>query len=169
MIGGRCCARRILLRYRELEDGSAVARTLYLLGWIACLKGNFATAHARLSESLTLSREVGDKGGSLIALTWLGIVATYQGEYARARALLEQTLAMQRELGNARGMGWSLLLLAWGLFLSQRDPTTAHAWLTEAGGLFKELGDKWGIADYRRLSGLLTLFQGDAEHGTRRF
>ena len=160
---GEALCQENLLRCRQQRDGSAVARTLYLLGWIACLKGDLATAQARLSESLALSTEVDDRGGILIALTWLGIVSTYQGDYARARALLEQALAMQRESGNARGMGWPLLLLAWGFILSQRDPTTAGAWLTEAGALFRELGDTWGIAEYCWLSGQLAMEQGDAK------
>jgi DNA-binding CsgD family transcriptional regulator len=59
-------------------------------------------------------------------------------------------------------MAWPLLLLAWGLILSRHDPTTARVWLTEAGDLFRELGDKWGIAECRWLQGQLTLEQGDA-------
>lgn len=158
---GETLCQENLLRCRELADGPTIARTLYLLGWIACLKGDLAIAHARLSESLTLSREVDNKGGVLIALTWLGIVATYQGEYARARTWLEQALSLQRKTGNRRGTAWPLLLLAWGLILSQRDLTKAHAWLTEAGALFRELGDKWGIAECRWLQGQLSLEQGD--------
>ena len=158
---GEALCQENLLRCRELGDSPAVARALYLLGWIACLKGSLATAYARLSESLALSKEVNDKVGILIALTWLGVVATYQGEYARARTLLEQALSMQREAANKRGMGWPLLLLAWGLILSHHDLTTARIWLTEAGGLFNELGEKWGIAEYRWLSGQLALEQGN--------
>jgi predicted ATPase/DNA-binding CsgD family transcriptional regulator len=158
---GDALCRENLLRCRELGDSSAVARALYLLGWSACLKGTLATAYIRLSESLALAKEVDDRGGILIALTWLGVVATYQGEYARARELLEQALAIQRKFGNKRGMGWPLLLLAWGLVFSQRDLTTARKSLKEAEELFKELGEKWGIAQCRWLSGQLALEQGD--------
>jgi DNA-binding CsgD family transcriptional regulator/Tfp pilus assembly protein PilF len=158
---GEALCQENLLRCRDLGDGSAVARALYLLGWIACLKGNLATAHARLSESLTLSKEVDDRGGILIVLTWLGIVTIYQGEYARARALLEQTLAMQRKLGNKRGIAWSLFHLAWVRFLSPNDIIYARSMLTEAEALFKEIGDRWGIAESCQLLGQLTLQQGD--------
>lgn len=61
---GEALCQENLARYRELGDGGAIARTLYLLGWITLSKGNLATAHSRLSESLALFREVGDKGGS---------------------------------------------------------------------------------------------------------
>lgn len=54
---GESLCQENLLRYRELRDSPAVAQTLYLLGWIACLKSDFPTAHARLSESLMLSKE----------------------------------------------------------------------------------------------------------------
>jgi DNA-binding CsgD family transcriptional regulator/tetratricopeptide (TPR) repeat protein len=150
-----------LLLCRELGDDSAIARALYLLGWISNLKGNFAMAHVRLSESLTLSKEIGDRGGILVALTWLGIVTIYQGEYTTACALLEQTLAMQRELGNKRGIAWPLFHLAWMRFLSAGDLMSARSELREAEALFKQIGERWGIADSCQLLGLLTLQQGD--------
>ena len=158
---GEALCQENLIRYRELEDDPAVARTLYLLGWLTLLKGDLASARNRLSESLTLAREVDDRGGILIALTWLGIVTIYQGQYARARALLEQTLAMQRELGNKRGIAWSLFHLAWMRFLSASDTPYARSLLTEAEALFKEIGDRWGIADSYQLLGQLILQQGD--------
>ncbi len=159
--GAEALCQENLLLCRELGDDSAIARTLYLLGWITNLKGNFAMAHARLSESLTLSKEVGDRGGILVALTWLGIVTIYQGEYARACALLEQTIAMQRELGNKRGIAWPLFHLAWVHFLSQSDLILVRSLLAEARALFKEVGDKWGIAESCQLLGQLALQQGD--------
>jgi predicted ATPase/DNA-binding CsgD family transcriptional regulator len=150
-----------LVRCRELGDRAAVARTLYLLGWLALLQGNFATAHSRLSESLALYQEVGDKGGSLVSLFWLGVVITNQGEYTRACALFEQTQAMQRELGNKRGIAWSLFHLAWVRSLSPCDLNPVYSLLTEAGALFKEIGDIWGMAECYQLLGRLTLQQGD--------
>jgi predicted ATPase/DNA-binding CsgD family transcriptional regulator len=159
---GEALCQENLLRCRELRDGSAVARTLYLLGWLALLQGNLATAHSRLSESLALFREVGDKGGILISLFWMGVVLIYQGEYTRARAVFVQTLAMQRELGNKRGIAWSLFHLAWIHFLAQSDHIPVRSLLTEAGALFKEIGDKWGIAECCHLLGRLSLQQGDA-------
>ena len=150
------------MRCRELGEDSAVARALYLLGWLALLKGNLATAESRLSESLTLFQEVGDKGGSLVSLFWMGVVVVTQGKYARARAVFEHTLAMQRELGNKRGIAWSLFQLAWVFFLAQSDLTTVRPLLTDAGALFREIGDTWGIAECSWLLGRLTLQQGDA-------
>ena len=151
-----------LVRCRELGEDSAVARALYLLGWLALLQGKLATAHVRLSESLALFRKMGDKGGSLVSLFWVGVVAIIQGEYTRARAVFEQTLAMQRELGNKRGIAWSLFQLAWVFFLSQSDLIAVRSLLTEAGALFKEIGDTWGIAECSQFLGRLTLQQGDA-------
>jgi hypothetical protein len=52
------------------------------LGWLALLKGNLAAAHARLSESLAISKEMDDKGEILTALTWLVVVNIVQCEYA---------------------------------------------------------------------------------------
>ena len=160
-VWGEALCQENLVRCRELGDGAAVARTLYLLGWLALLKGNLATAHTRLSESLALFREVGDTGGSLVSLFWMGVVVTNQGEYIRAQALFEQTLTMQRELGNKRGIAWSLFHLAWVRSLSPSDIQPIRSLLTEAEALFKEMGEMWGIAECDHLLGRLTLQQGD--------
>ena len=160
-VWGEALCQENLVRCRELGDGAAVARTLYLLGWLALVKGNLATAHTRLSESLALFREVGDTGGSLVSLFWMGVVVTNQGEYIRAQALFEQTLAMQRELGNKRGIAWSLFHLAWVRSLSPSDILPVRSLLTEAEALFKEIGEMWGIAECYHLLGRLTLQQGD--------
>jgi ATP/maltotriose-dependent transcriptional regulator MalT len=146
---------------RELEDGSAIARALYLLGWSCLLRGHLSRAHSLLEESLAKAKEVNDTGGTLIALTWIAVTATYQGAYVRARTMLEQILDTQRQLANKRGMAWPHTLLAWGLFLSQSDPITLRTSLVEAERLFRELGDKWGIAECRRILGESSLEQGD--------
>lgn len=151
-----------LERSRALGDGSAMARTLYLLGWLALLKGDLVTAQTRLSESLALFQEGSDTGGILVSLFWMGVGLTYQGEYRRARAVFEQTLARQRERGNKRGIAWSLFHLAWMHFLAQGAPLAGDAWLAEAGALFKEIGDTWGIAECSHLLGQLALHQRDA-------
>jgi predicted ATPase/DNA-binding CsgD family transcriptional regulator len=160
-VWGEALCQENLVRCRELGDEAAVARTLYLLGWLALLKGNLATAHSRLSESLALFRELGDTGGSLVSLFWIGVVVTNQGEYFRAQALFEQTLAMQRELGNKRGIAWSLFHLAWVHTLSPSDFHPIRSLLTEAEALFKEIGEMWGIAECYQLLGLLALQQGN--------
>lgn len=158
---GEALCQENLVRCRELGDGAAVARTLYLLGWLALLKGNLAVAHSRLSESLVLFQEVGDTGGSLVSLFWMGVVVTNQGEYIRAQALFEQTLAMQREIANKRGIAWSLFHLAWVQALSPGDIIPIRSLLTEAEALFKEIGEMWGIAECDQLLGRLALQQGN--------
>ncbi len=150
-----------LRRYRELGDNSAVARTFYLLGWLALLKGNLAVAQTRLTASLEIFQESGDSEGCLISLFWVGVILTYQGKYPGARALFEQTLAGQRERGNRRGIAWSLFHLAWVRFLVRGDLTSAHSLLTQAEELFKEIGDVWGIAECSHLLGQMALQQGD--------
>ncbi len=158
---GEGLGRENLVRCRELGDGTAVAHTLYLLGWLAVLKGELATAQTRLSESLALFRQAGDEVRSLVSLFWMGVALTYQGEYSRAGAVFEQTLALQRERGNKRGIAWSLLHLAWVRFLAQNEPAAIHSLLTEAGALFKALGDTWGSAECTQLLGKFALQQGN--------
>src|SRR5260370_27829958 len=68
---------------------------------------------------------------------------------------------MQREVGNKRGLARSLFHLAWMRFLSASDIISARAPLTEAEALFRESGDRWGMAESCQLLGQLTLQQGD--------
>jgi DNA-binding CsgD family transcriptional regulator/tetratricopeptide (TPR) repeat protein len=161
-VWGEALCQENLVRCRELGDSSAIARTLYLLGWLSLLKGNLDTAYARLSESLALFREVGDTGGTLVSLFWMAVVVTNQGEYSRAQAMFEQTLNKQRELGNKRGIAWSLFHLAWVRSLSPIDILSIRSLLAEAEALFNEIGEKWGIAECCLLLGRLALQQGNA-------
>jgi predicted ATPase/DNA-binding CsgD family transcriptional regulator len=154
---GEVLCQQNLARCRELGDGGAIARALYLLAWSAMLRGNLARAHSLAEESIALSREMGDQGGILMASAMVATVAIHQGEYARAQALSEQILAAQRRLANKRGMAWTLLGLAWLLIYSQREPERAEASLAEAITLCQEIGDKWGIAEYCWLQGQFAL------------
>jgi len=49
-------------------------------------------------------------------------------------------------LGNRQGMAWSLLELAWVLFISQGDPVKVHTLLEEGLALCREVGHKEGMS-----------------------
>src|SRR5260370_7764102 len=59
-------------------------------------------------------------------------------------------------------MALALLLDAELRFLAHRDPTLIHPLLKESLALFKEIGDKDGLALHYYVSGQVALSQGDA-------
>jgi len=150
-----------LALYRELGDHQGIADSLYLLGHVAWLRGNFAAAGALLEEGLALFREMGDKASVAYSLFNLAGRASIQGKYAKGRALFEESLTLFRDSGNKRGIALSLLQLADLLFDSQGDQTMIRSQLEEGLALCREVGDKDGIASYFYFSGQVALSQGD--------
>jgi predicted ATPase/class 3 adenylate cyclase len=81
---------------------AAAARAAALdgAGVLAETQGDYDRAEALHLESLTLSRDRGDKTGIARALGNLGVVAFDRGDDDRAMALLEESLALAREIGD---------------------------------------------------------------------
>ena len=74
-------------------------RALDTLGWAALLSGEPERAKAVLAESLTLSKELGDKGTLLMSLEGLACVAGAEGEALRAARLFGAAEALMEEIG----------------------------------------------------------------------
>lgn len=157
-----------LALYRELGDTRGIASSLHLLADIAWGRGNFALARALGEESLMLFRELGDKRSVAYVLFHLGSLAVEQGEYARGRDLLTESLTINRERGDTRIIALSLFKLALLCRLSGCDLAQAHTWLDESFALFRELGDKDGIANCLNLWGMLALSEGDTARAASR-
>jgi predicted ATPase/serine/threonine protein kinase/DNA-binding CsgD family transcriptional regulator len=158
---GGALAEESLLLYRELGDTVGIALSLYLLGSVAWLRGNYAAARSLTEESSALWRETGDQENVAWSLFNLAIMLIEQGEYFRGRALFEETLTMHRELGNKKGIAASLLRLAWVIYYLQGDPATERSLLEEGLALFRELGDKDSTGDTLNILGWVVLQQGE--------
>lgn len=146
---------------QKLRDTWNTARTLYLLGWVAWLKGDLASARSLMEQTLALFRQVGDKSFIAWSLMYLGIIAGRQGNYAEGRLLFEESVARQRALGNKRGTAFALCGFAQMLLASPHDAAMVHHLLEESLALFREIGDKWGIAAASMLLGQVALQRGD--------
>jgi predicted ATPase len=82
--------------------GASAARASALdgAGVLAETQGDYDRAEALHQESLTLSRDRGDKTGIARALGNLGVVASARGDGDQATALLEESLTLAREIGD---------------------------------------------------------------------
>ena len=54
-------------------------------------------------ESLTIRRQMGDRGGIAAALNGLGILTRSQGDYPSARVYFEECLAIRKQIGDRSG------------------------------------------------------------------
>ena len=138
------------LRAKALAGAGALARN----------QGDYEQATARLSESLALQRQLGDKRGIASALNHLGRVFYLRGDYKGAISLLEESLAIRRQLGDRKGMADSLGHL--GLVLKALgDYERAITLHEESLALQRELADKRGIATALSNLGFVRYDQGD--------
>jgi tetratricopeptide (TPR) repeat protein len=139
-----------------------MATTLLALGFAAFLRNQFAAANTRLEEAEALFQQVGDSWSRGRCLTSLSRVCIAQGEYDRARSLLEESLGLYRALNDKARLGWTLYLLAQGLFLSHLDHASASVLAEESLAHVLEVGDKWVSGLALNLLGEIVLQQGDA-------
>jgi DNA-binding CsgD family transcriptional regulator len=89
-----------LARERRRGFMGLLPRALDTLGWAALLGGEPEQAKAVLAESLTLCKELGDKGTLLMSLEGLACVAGAEGEgFLRAARLFGAAEALMETIG----------------------------------------------------------------------
>ena len=128
--------------YRALHDSRGIAGVLYLLGWIASLRGDAALATSRFEESLALNRDLGNKvslGSSLSALALASLRFSDQSASPRVGARLQESLALFRQEGYQEGIAESLYFLGLWHF-QQGEVATARALFEESFALFTAMG-----------------------------
>src|SRR5262249_51214337 len=90
---------------RELKDVRSIAQSLSVVGWLAHLRGDGDTAHARLREAIDLGRDSGNQYAVARVFTMLGEWARAHQHYAWAAVLYEHGLALFREIGAHEAAG----------------------------------------------------------------
>lgn len=112
---------------------------------LAFFQGDFPRASALGSESLDLSRRLGDKRAIASCLNVLGLEACRLEKYDQAARMGEESLALSKEAGDTWGAAGAHLIL--GLVArGQGDYARAAPLLEEGVAQFRRLGDKWAIA-----------------------
>jgi predicted ATPase/class 3 adenylate cyclase len=129
-------------------EGVAVpARAKALTGaaTLAFFQGDFPRASALGTESLDLSRKLGDKRAIASCLNVLGLEACRLEKYDQAARLGEESLALSKEVGDSWGAAGAHLIL--GLVARGAGDYPRAAPLLEQGvAQFRQLGDKWATA-----------------------
>ena len=126
-------------------SASIRGEALYRVGALVCRQGNQEWAQELGWESLSLSRESGDRANTAWSLTVLGTAAVEEKDYKQAVAYHRESLGLWKELSDDWGIGYSLYNL--GIVVGiQGDLDQELGLLEESMVTFQELGDKWGIA-----------------------
>ncbi|MGE5222044.1 MAG: ATP-binding protein, partial [Omnitrophica WOR_2 bacterium] len=156
----------ILLTERAQGRTAARAHILARAAELAYRQSDYPATVSFASESLSISREIGDKQGIASVLIKLGNAATEGGDYATASGYLEEALSIWRELKDRHGTARALISLGWAA-LRPGDNLLAKRRLEEALAISRELGDTRSIGF--ELSGLgeVALRQGDYSLATR--
>jgi non-specific serine/threonine protein kinase len=136
------------------------ARALLGTGQLAYEQGDLTTAHARLADSLTLSRALAETRLVVRALRYLAPVHIQIGDLGRARAVVEEGLALGRTLDEQADLAAILIILG---RIEKRGGTfqRARAVLEEGLALARLVGDRWLISDALGWLGTIAHEQGD--------
>jgi tetratricopeptide (TPR) repeat protein len=150
----------------EVEIDSSLAASLRIM--LACpawVKGDYERAKRLLEESLTLSREAGDKIKIAEALAQLGVPTELLGDTARAKEIYEEGIALCREVGYTYRLPWFLVDLGY-TFMLEGDYERGAAPNEEAVAICREHGYKGGLQYALDNVGWAALLEGDHERAS---
>ncbi len=97
-----------LAHAQENGPSALVARMLFDLGQGLTIRGEYAAAVERMTESLTTYRQIGDLPHCAQMLERLGWLARERGDAATACLRLEESIALYRQLHNTLGIAQGL-------------------------------------------------------------
>jgi predicted ATPase len=121
------------------------ATALHGAGWLARDRGEYVAARRHFTESLAMSRSVGDSLCEAWSLVDLAFLDRYEGEYESARRRLEDAVGVARAADERVPLAAAL----GNLGLVERDLgryDEAGALLEESLAMARTLGDRLGIA-----------------------
>ncbi len=148
LAAGRAQATEALAHFRALRLMAGVGFALNVLGELARLDGDQATAGAYYEERLALDRAANNRYGISLALFNLGFVIARQGEARRAARTVLEGIAISLEIGNWAAKGSFLdaaaaVASANGQFaLVARSYGAAHAWIESSGRQVRDGADQ---------------------------
>lgn len=128
---------------RPGADGRNLARcrALWAAGDASYFMGRYEEAKDHGEMSLTLAKEIGNRGREAEAHRLLGYVFRAQGTWVLAKEHMQESLSLSRQLGHKRQLSRALSGLA-ELHLAEAQLDKAGALYEEALALDRERGDR---------------------------
>ena len=130
---------------RHVGDQAGEASSLWALGDIRYLTGDYSTAAELFERSIALYRAIGDRLGEANSLHDLGHVRYQTGEFTAASGVQERALSLSRALGYRLGEANSLHDLG-RVRYQTGDYTAATGFLDQALIIYQNLGKGIGEA-----------------------
>jgi tetratricopeptide (TPR) repeat protein len=124
----------------SLGEGNAVEA----LGTLALRRDDLESANTLLEAARTIYARIGASMGEATALQTLGTLALRRNDLDAAKTFLETARAIHVRIDNKLGEANTLFLV--GLVLTQEDTARAETALAEALRKYRDLNDRWGIA-----------------------
>jgi predicted ATPase/transcriptional regulator with XRE-family HTH domain len=144
-----------------MAEPAVRAKALRGAGMLALAQADYGRAGQCLDESLTISRQLGDKPGAARDLNYLAIRMQELGDYDEAAGLHKEGLALRREVGDRLGEASALNNL--GIVLRmQADYEEALNLFQESLAIERELGDTRGAASTLHNLGEVMRLLGDS-------
>ncbi len=156
---GRSWLDRVMTNAAGLQP-AVHAKALSGAGILAESQGDYERATLLHEESLTLSRQIGDRRGTAASLTDLGITARYRGDHPLASRQHEEALTLWQEVGDERGMAGSLHELG-KLALDRGDFITAARLLGQSLELVRSSGEASALGSVIETLGMLAFYEED--------
>jgi tetratricopeptide (TPR) repeat protein len=145
-----------------LPEDSKKERSLYLheAGYDLNRIGKYREALTLYEQSLSISREIGDKEGEGATLSNIGEIYRARGDKAKSLQYYEQSLTIFREIGGKEGEG-AMLNNIGEIYRTQGDYAVALTYLEPSLVISQEIGDKVGEGTTLNNIGLIYDARGD--------
>ncbi len=156
---------------RPLNESRVLVESIYFLGLVMEVTGNYARALELYTEGLEIATAIGDRWYAALCLTNLtGLVAIthimVKPEHNHER--LQSAVAEWRAIGDPRLTAFGLRILSQSaLTLVRYDE--ARAALEESVALNSSVGDRWGLGSAYRGLGVVAQAQGEHQQAVVMF
>jgi len=120
-------------------------------------------------EALALFQRAHDLVGVAQASQWLGYLLAERGYFAEGEANLQRALRAAEATHYTRVEAWARFDLAAYVYLPLGDVERAHAEAARAVVLHARQGDSWGVANDKKLEGLLLQSEGHLDDASTQF
>ena len=150
----------------QADDADTVGRLLASLFIYWWSRGLLPMTHELAERAAALPSAASlPPAASVFLLAARGSSLLMVGRAAEAEPLLQRTLEEATALGNRRLQAYALLSLGGALVRRAVGPACQR--LDEAAGIFRDLGDRWGLALTLSTRGQLALLTGDGAAARR--
>jgi len=165
-------------RARALQGRQLARRAGEINAWAVCdilvaqieeRADAFDQAARDAAESRDLFQKSHDLVGVAQASQWLGYLLAERGYYTEATTNLELALRAARVTGYSRVEAWARFDLAAYVYTPLGDLEEAHAEAVRAQVLHARQGDMWGVANDKKLEGLLLESDGRLDDAAAQF